>query len=58
MKPVSKQLDELCYPFIYEDSPVCDFEIRADELCSRVGLLLTMDLPELVRDVLTRVQPN
>ncbi|HFQ5384484.1 TPA: ATP:cob(I)alamin adenosyltransferase [Vibrio vulnificus] len=58
MKPVSKQLDELCYPFIYEDSPVCDFEISADELCSRVGLLLTMDLPELVRDVLTRVQPN
>ncbi|EHZ2655725.1 ATP:cob(I)alamin adenosyltransferase [Vibrio vulnificus] len=58
MKPVSKQLDELCYPFIYEDNPVCDFEISADELCSRVGLLLTMDLPELVRDVLTRVQPN
>lgn len=58
MKPVTKQLDELCYPFIYEQSPVCDFEIIADELCSRVGLLLTMEIPELVREVLTHLQPN
>ncbi len=58
MKPVSKELSEICYPFIYEDSPVCDFEITADELCSRIGLVLAMELDEFSRDVLTRMQPN
>jgi len=58
MKPVSKELSEICYPFIYEDSPVCDFEITADELCSRIGLVLAMDLDEFSRDILTRMQPN
>ncbi|NMU30242.1 ATP:cob(I)alamin adenosyltransferase, partial [Vibrio parahaemolyticus] len=46
------------YPFIYEDSPVCDFEITADELCSRIGLVLAMELDEFSRDILTRMQPN
>ncbi|WGV98963.1 ATP:cob(I)alamin adenosyltransferase [Vibrio sp. YMD68] len=58
MKPVSKADGEICYPFIYEDSPVCDFEIIADELCSRIGVVLTYDLDEISRDVLQRVQPN
>ncbi|UFN72250.1 ATP:cob(I)alamin adenosyltransferase [Vibrio alginolyticus] len=58
MKPVSKELSETCYPFIYEDSPVCDFEITADELCSRIGLVLAMDLDEFSRDILTKMQPN
>ncbi len=58
MRPVSKAHGEICYPFIYEDSPVCDFEIAADELCSRIGLVLTMDLDPLTRDILARVQPN
>lgn len=58
MRPVSKAHGEICYPFIYEDSPVCDFEIAADELCSRIGLVLTMDLDPLSRDILARVQPN
>lgn len=57
MKPVSRDWDEFCYPFIYEDSPVCDFEILSDELCCRVGLVLTMDLDEKIREVLTRLQP-
>jgi ATP:cob(I)alamin adenosyltransferase len=58
MKPVSKELGEICYPFIYEDSPVCDFEITADELCSRIGLVLSMELDDFSRDILTRMQPN
>ncbi|MEZ8824282.1 ATP:cob(I)alamin adenosyltransferase [Vibrio amylolyticus] len=58
MKPVSKKHGEICYPFIYEDSPVCDFEIISDELCSRVGLVLTYDLDEVSRDILQRLQPN
>ncbi|MDF2155139.1 ATP:cob(I)alamin adenosyltransferase [Vibrio sp. CAU 1672] len=58
MRPVSKEPDEICYPFIYEDSPVCDFEITADELCSRIGLILSMELDSFSRDILTRMQPN
>lgn len=58
MKPVSRDWDEFCYPFIYEESPACDFEILSDELCCRIGLVLTMDLEPQVRDVLTRLQPN
>ncbi len=58
MRPVSKELGEICYPFIYEDSPVCDFEITADELCSRIGLVLSMELDDFSRDILTRMQPN
>ncbi|USD43029.1 ATP:cob(I)alamin adenosyltransferase [Vibrio sp. SCSIO 43135] len=58
MKPVSKDHGEICYPFIYEDSPICDFEIASDELCSRIGLVLTMEIDPLSRDVLTRLQPN
>lgn len=57
MKPVSRDWDEFCYPFIYEDSPICDFEILSDELCCRVGLVLTLDLDEKSRDILTRLQP-
>ncbi|MGF1695533.1 ATP:cob(I)alamin adenosyltransferase [Vibrio lamellibrachiae] len=58
MKPVSKKNGEICYPFIYEDSPICDFEIISDELCSRIGLVLTLDLDDVSRDVLQRLQPN
>ncbi|MEZ8104888.1 MULTISPECIES: ATP:cob(I)alamin adenosyltransferase [Vibrio] len=58
MKPVSRDWDEFCYPFIYEESPVCDFEIIADELCSRVGFVLSMELDDYSRDLLSRVQPN
>jgi ATP:cob(I)alamin adenosyltransferase len=58
LRPVSKDHGEICYPFIYEDSPVCDFEIATDELCSRVGLILTLELDPLSRDILSRVQPN
>lgn len=58
MKP-GKSLDELCYPFIYETSWLCDFEVATDELCSHVGLILAL-LPLGFSDVaadLDRLQP-
>ncbi|WP_299527138.1 hypothetical protein [uncultured Lutibacter sp.] len=30
-------IDELCYPFIYEDSLLCDYEIVTDDLTRMVG---------------------
>ena len=33
----SKDIRELCYPFIYEHSPLCDHEIITDELCTTLG---------------------
>jgi hypothetical protein len=58
VKPVSRDWDEFCYPFIYEDSPICDFEILSDELCCRVGLVLSLELEPQVREILQRLQPN
>ncbi|MGL4931796.1 MAG: ATP--cob(I)alamin adenosyltransferase [Aeromonas sp.] len=37
-KPSDKR--ELCYPFIFERSLKCDFEIATDELCCQVGAVL------------------
>ena len=36
LKP-SKKAHESCYPFMYEESAKCDFEILTDELCRKVG---------------------
>ncbi|KEQ19494.1 adenosyltransferase [Endozoicomonas numazuensis] len=33
----SKDIRELCYPFIYESSPLCDHEIITDEMCTTLG---------------------
>ena len=30
-------IDELCYPFIYEDSALCDYEIETDQLTRMVA---------------------
>lgn len=53
-------IDELCYPFIYEESLLCDFEVVTDELCSHVGAVLASlsedEFPEVAAD-LDRVQP-
>ena len=35
----SGDIRELCYPFIYEDSPLCDYEIITDELCATLAVL-------------------
>ena len=37
----SGDIDELAYPFIFEDSSLCDFEILTDELCTYVGLTIS-----------------
>jgi cob(I)alamin adenosyltransferase len=36
----SSSIDELCYPYIYEASSLCDYEIVTDELCSLIGSVL------------------
>jgi cob(I)alamin adenosyltransferase len=58
MKP-GQSLDELCYPFIYETSWLCDYEVATDELCSQIGFVLSV-LPEGFDDLaedLDRLQP-
>lgn len=37
---LSKNIDEVCYPYIYETSLKCDYEILTDELCRQVGGVL------------------
>ena len=49
LKP-SKNRDEICYPFIYETSYLCDFEVATDELCSHVGGIIGL-IPESSHDI-------
>lgn len=49
MKP-GKNRDELCYPFIYETSFLCDFEVVTDELCGHIGAILSA-LPAEMTDI-------
>ncbi|THF58653.1 ATP--cob(I)alamin adenosyltransferase [Pseudothauera rhizosphaerae] len=58
MKP-GRNRDELCYPFIYETSCLCDFEVATDELCGHIGAVFSL-LPEGMGDIaadLDRLQP-
>ena len=58
MKP-GKDLDELCYPYIYEPSWLCDYEVLTDELCALVGAVLAA-MPEDQHDLsadLEQLQP-
>jgi len=55
----SNNKDELCYPFIYETSYLCDFEVTTDELCSHIGAIISL-LPQQFNEVyadLDRLQP-
>ena len=36
LRPKSN-IDELCYPFMYEESSLCDYEIETDQLTRMVG---------------------
>lgn len=54
----SGNVGELCYPFIFEDSPLCDFEILTDELCTYTGLALSQLPQGEVRESLERLQPK
>lgn len=58
MKP-SRNLDEVCYPFIHETSVLCDFEVITDELCGHIGAAwshLPASMPDIATD-LDRLQP-
>lgn len=46
----SRDLDEVCYPFIHETSPLCDFEVVTDELCGHIGAVVST-LPESMADL-------
>lgn len=37
----SRDIRELCYPFVYEQSALCDYEIITDELCATLGGVIT-----------------
>jgi len=51
LRPKSN-IDELCYPFMYEDSSLCDYEIETDQLTRSVGWaidelsILILDYPK------------
>lgn len=47
----SNNKDELCYPFIYEQSWLCDFEVATDELCNHIGAILAL-LPDSHADII------
>ena len=50
LRPKSN-IDELCYPFMYEDSSLCDYEIETDQLTRMVAWaidelsILKLDFP-------------
>ena len=48
--PLSKNLDEVCYPFIQETSSLCDYEVLTDELCTLLGMAIS-ELPESMADI-------
>ena len=58
----SKDIRELCYPFIYEQSSLCDYEIVTDELCATLGGVITeLENNEQFVDIhsfLSRLQPK
>lgn len=56
---LSKNMDEVCYPFIQETSYLCDFEVLTDELCALIGAVLAY-LPDGMADIredLQQLQP-
>ena len=60
MRPrLSKNTDEICYPFIYEKSLKCDYEIHTDLMCRQLGAIISRmpsDLPKLTEE-LKKIQP-
>lgn len=58
MKP-SKNLDEICYPFIHQTDTLCDFEVVTDEWCTLIGMAYSAT-PAALSDIaadLDRIQP-
>jgi cob(I)alamin adenosyltransferase len=55
----SRDLRELCYPYIFESQLLCDYEILTDELCCQIGAVLPYLSEEesMVREDLLKLQP-
>lgn len=55
----SRNIDEMCYPFMYEASLKCDYEILTDDLCRQIGGILSEISEELewLRPELEHLQP-
>ncbi|MFQ3225820.1 MAG: hypothetical protein ACI8Z5_002086 [Lentimonas sp.] len=52
---LSKNIDEVCYPVLYEKSLKCDFEILTDELCRQVDGILA-EMPEAFPGVVAELE--
>lgn len=57
MLKLSKNRDEVCYPFIQEGSVLCDFEVLTDELCGHIGEIIDLMPFDDLRIDLERLQP-
>ncbi len=44
----TRDLRELCYPFIFERKLTCDYEILTDELCCQIGAVLAQLPPQFI----------
>lgn len=56
---MSRNIDEICYPYVYELSLKCDYEILTDSLCRQIGGILA-ELPETfdgIHQELEQLQP-
>lgn len=58
---LSKNWDEVCYPFIHQTSYLCDFEVVTDEWCTLIGMAYSVtegdaQLADLAAD-LAHIQP-
>ena len=56
---LSKNWDEVCYPFIHQTSCLCDFEVVTDELCALIGSAIAATPDEMhdIRKDLEDLQP-
>ena len=54
---LSKNRDEICYPFILDTSVLCDFEVVTDELCGHIGEIIDLTPFDDLRADLERLQP-
>ena len=59
MKASGALRDEICYPFLYETSWLCDYEVATDELCGLIGAAFSLLPPEMadIAADLDRLQP-
>ena len=55
----SSDMDEVCYPFIHDTGPLCDFEVVTDELCGNIGAAISLSPPDCpdIRADLEHLQP-